>query len=129
EEKIVHGAIFGASGFRPFELERAGRDARGNHVAEAWRVSEILSSRALAEEGRALSHCVYSYASSVERGHASIWSLSLDGPKVLTIEVRNQARQIVQVRGKFNRAATARELAIVAQWAGATGLQLDLGRW
>lgn len=129
EAKIVYGVIFGASGFRPFAIERAARDASGNYVAEAWKVEEILSSRRLAEEGRALSHCVYSYASSVEQGHTSIWSLSLDGQKLVTIEVRNPARRVVQVRGKFNRAASARESAIIAQWAGANGLQLDLGRW
>jgi hypothetical protein len=129
EAKVVYGVIFGASGFRPFALERSARDPSGNYVTEAWKVEEILSSRRLAEEGRALSHCVYSYASSVEQGHTSIWSLSLDGQKLVTVEVRNQARRVVQVRGKFNRAASSREFAIIAQWAGASGLQLDLGRW
>lgn len=129
EEKAVHGVVFGASGFRPFAIERGARDASGNYVAEVWAVDEILSSRRLAEEGRALAHCVYSYAASVERGQTSIWSLSLDGQKAVTVEVRNQARHVVQARGKFNRAPTARELAIIAQWAGANGLQLDLGRW
>jgi hypothetical protein len=54
-----------------------------------------------------MKHCVATYASSCARGHCSIWTMeveSMDGiTKAVTIEVRNSALLICQVRGKANR--------------------------
>jgi len=57
-------------------------------------------------EGRQMKHCVATYVSSCARGHCSIWTMeveSMDGvTRAVTIEVRNSARMICQVRGKAN---------------------------
>src|SRR5262249_30651295 len=58
-----------------------------------WRIIEITDTMSLAEEGRALRHCVRSYADACYKGTTSIWSLRLtfsDNPtprRLLTIQV------------------------------------------
>ena len=91
---------------------------------EQWLITEILQVRALADEGRALRHCVYSYRYLVEQGIASIWSLTLNGERLLTIEVRNGFAGIVQIRGRRNRRPAPGELTIIRQWATRAGLTL-----
>jgi hypothetical protein len=131
--KAISGTIFRPSGFKPGEFDRSRRTATGNFQAEVWKVEEILTSKALAAEGRAMSHCVFSYAWSIEKGSTSIWSMTLDegmGPeRTLTIEVRNDLRRIVQARGKCNKAATSRDHTILVAWAGMNNLEISLGRW
>lgn len=135
KEKVIHGSSFRPSGFRPLSVEKKYRDRSGNSVQETWNIDELLSSKALAEEGKKLAHCVYSYAHSIERGTTSIWSLSMQSfeaeekQKMMTIEVRNDVRRIVQFRGRFNREATAREFGVLNEWAGMNRLEIRLGRW
>lgn len=74
-----------------------------------WTVTELLSSIALLREGREQRHCVFSYANACKNGSASLWSLRVRGcdcgntKRLLTIEVNNARRAIVQVRGRCNR--------------------------
>jgi len=130
KEKAIHGMTFKPSGYRDYETQKGVRDSSGNFITETWRVKEILSSKALAEEGRKLNHCVYSYSWSVEKGSTSIWSMtfesSLDGgaSRCVTIELKNETRRIVQVRGRFNRAATSREFQVLKEWAGMNNLEI-----
>jgi hypothetical protein len=37
---------------------------------------------------------------------------------MVTVEVRNDLRRIVQARGRFNRAMTPKEVRIIRRWAG-----------
>ncbi len=73
-----------------------------------WTIQQLLNSRELEEEGRAMRNCVASYISNCERGKSSIWSLRVMAPdapraqRVMTIEVDPAGRQIVQARGKCN---------------------------
>ena len=126
-EKAIHGAVFTSSGWKPLEATKTHRDTHGNFITELWRVDEITTLRALADEGRKQSHCVYSYAGSIEAGLISIWSLNVNEEKAITVEVRNDIRRIVQARGRFNRQATAREFTVLTQWAGMNDLEIRLG--
>ncbi|HMR08178.1 MAG TPA: PcfJ domain-containing protein [Polyangiaceae bacterium] len=121
---------FEASGFSPGQYDRSRRDADGNHRIAVWRMEEILSAAALALEGRRMRHCVYSYASNIEMGNCSIWSLTLDegrGPApCLTVEVNGRG-QIVQARGRLNRVATSQEHQVLMTWAGENGLEVRTG--
>ena len=103
KEKAASGHTFASSGLQPMDIDRSRRDVRGHRVIEIWHVREILDSRALADEGRAMSHCVFSYARRIECGECSIWTLTLEDNtghwRRLTIEVRPALRQIVQARG------------------------------
>jgi hypothetical protein len=56
------------------------------------------------------------------RGETGVWAM-------LTIEVRNEIRRVVQARGRFNRTATSEEHAVLMRWAGMNGLEVALGRW
>lgn len=84
---------------------------------DVWTVTEILTSKDLAREGREMSHCVYSYSWSIQRGRVSIWSVQLNRERVLTVEVVNERNAIVQVRGKANRTATVQERSVLFRWA------------
>ncbi|HEY1958798.1 MAG TPA: PcfJ domain-containing protein [Polyangiaceae bacterium] len=122
----VRHATFPASGYAPLLL----RQTEPERVV--WRVDEIRSTTDLFHEGRRMGHCVFSYAHAAASGATSIWSMTLEDGKgptgrwaMLTIEVRNATRAVVQARGRFNRLPTRREVTILARWASVNGLRLS----
>jgi hypothetical protein len=130
----VAGRVFPPSGFEPMDLDRTRRDRWGApRAVEVWHVREVLDARTLADEGRAMGHCVYSYVRMIEAGLCAIWTLTLRDDtghwRRLTIEVRPALRQIVQARGRFNRSPEPRDLLALEAWATRNGLSLALGRW
>ena len=119
------------------ELEWFGSEIGKFHTLEGseaarnmkfWSIRELLSSDELIDEGRALGHCVSTYARSCHTGRSSIWSLEIEDEngrrKILTIEVAPQAKLIRQVRGKRNRSATPKEKDLLGRWAEQEGLRL-----
>ena len=92
------------------------------------KIVELRTSADLAEEGRAMRHCVATYAGSCAGGRVSIWSLlTSDGSAMrrrVTVEVRNESRSIVQVRGRLNRKMKAAERDALRRWASRAGLTL-----
>jgi hypothetical protein len=117
KERGAAGRIFAPSGLQPMDIDRSRRDWRGDPVVEVWHFREILDARTLADEGRAMGHCVYSYAREIEAGQSAIWTLTLRDDKGhwrrLTIEVRLSTRQIVQARGRFNAKVEPRDLLVL----------------
>jgi hypothetical protein len=110
------------SGIRPYRyLER-----RLGEEDLDWSILELLNSGALHAEGRAMCHCVHSYARKCKHGDSHIWSLRLraDGmeKRMATIEVDPRTRAIIQVRAKRNRAPGHRSSQIIRQWAAYAGL-------
>jgi hypothetical protein len=93
-------------------LDRTEKDPLSSATCR-WRILEITDCMALAEEGRAMRHCVRSYQNACLKGDTSIWSLRVSftgNPTVrrlLTIQVNNQRRAIVQVRGNCNQTLSA----------------------
>ncbi len=78
-----------------------------------WHVMELLTHRELVEEGRDMHHCVASYSRSCARGATSIWSIRLEDRegyfrRVMTVEVHNGRRSIVQARGVCNKSPNGR---------------------
>jgi hypothetical protein len=104
------------------------RLAEGEKENRVWTISELLDSDELFQEGRAMNHCVGSYANSCARRVTSIWSMKRteksQSQPVLTIEVQLGNRVICQVRGKSNRAAKANELKVIQRWAQTAELTL-----
>lgn len=94
-----------------------------------WRVKEILDMRTLCAEGRAMRHCVASYAPEILSGDCSIWSLQVSGiwstQRAVTIQVDPETRRIVEVRGKQNRDPTPQEMAVIERWASEADLTPD----
>ena len=126
--------VFKPSGLQPMDIDRS-RPARwGNPgVLEVWYVREVLDARTLADEGRAMGHCVYSYGRAIDEGQCAIWTLTLRNDtghwRRLTIEVRLSTRQIVQARGRFNAKAEPRDVLVLEAWATRNKLTASLGRW
>ena len=97
------------SGFREFEHEVVDSELKRN---VQWTVHELITSQQLFAEGRIMHHCAGSYAKRCAAGEKSVWSLrslDLDAEEenqiqehVLTIEVNNKKRAVVQNAGKFN---------------------------
>ena len=100
----------------------------GANSTKTWVIRELLSTAELIAEGRAMQHCVASYAHACTKGHCSIWAMELHTrsgvEKRQTIEVTRQ-RTIVQSRGKANRLPTARELNVLRRWADTNNLTLS----
>lgn len=99
------------------------------------RAEELVSNRALADEGQRQGHCVFTYTSHCIEGRSCIvslrWfavsSISDSGTKEvdrLTIEVSPARREVVQIRGPRNRRATNAQMDIVRIWAGDRGLTI-----
>ena len=133
KEKAAAGRVFPASGLAPMDIDWSRRDVKGNRLTEIWHFREILDARTLADEGRAMGHCVYSYARSIENGQCSIWTATLKDNaghwRRLTIEVRQSQRQIAQARGRFNRLPEPRDMLALDAWATRNKLQVSLGQW
>ena len=133
--RSISSKVFQASGLKALTLSMD-RKEHAQDIHEVWRIRELLSARQLHDEGRRMSHCVYSYESSCASGRVSIWSMTMEDGQgetgnwsMLTIEVVLQSRQIVQARGRFNRVASAREHGVMARWAQENGLTINLGKW
>lgn len=106
-----------ASGFQDLQWQQTKWFKKHGMKLLHWQVKEIRSKSELLEEGNAMRHCVYSYKRCVEKRSSSIWALTCNGQRGLTIEVRNRNRQIVQIKGKGNREANALEQSAVDYWA------------
>jgi hypothetical protein len=85
-----------------------------------WKFTQIKSAKALQLEGNAMRHCVLGYKRQCIANECSIWSLTLNDNRKLTIEVRDRA--IVQTRGLANRVARPDEKSVVKKWATDSGL-------
>jgi hypothetical protein len=111
--------------FKEFRLIQ-GEERLGN--LRLWIITELLTSRALFLEGRAMRHCVATYREDCVRRKVSIWSMQVETPRgrqrALTIEVDIPKRVVCQVRGKCNRLPGANERAIVERWAEVEGLRV-----
>lgn len=98
------------------------------HDTKFWYIRELVSTDELVAEGRAMSHCVRTYAKSCYAGRSSIWTMEVEDEhgrrKVLTIEVSLSEKLIRQVRGKRNRRPTLKEKNLLRRWAAQEGLQL-----
>lgn len=89
-------------------------DTKGGE--EVWRFEELVQSSALWEEGVAMRHCVARYDGACHRGMTVIVSLRRNGMRALTIELQGEKLVLGQVKGRFNRKATAEEERVVRRW-------------
>jgi PcfJ-like protein len=124
-QKAGKATLWVPSGIPPFRQEEGKAENR-----KVYTITELLSSGELIDEGRAMSHCVGSYAGSCASGRVSIWSLrSIDAlgqeTRLLTLEVLVQSRQVVQARQKYNKLPSPKEISILNRWAGAGGPSLS----
>jgi hypothetical protein len=110
----------------PCGLEPLRHEEGIGETRRVYRTTELLTSRELLEEGKAMGHCVGSYSGSCASGRTSIWSLRVADAwdretRLLTLEVLNQQNQVIQARQKFNKLPSLKELAILRRWSDAGG--------
>ena len=116
------------SRFRPLML--ADPPAEPDRPPVRWELVELASSAQLRAEGKALRHCVASYARRCQWGLCEILvssaglGASTSFRSVATIEVDPRARAIVQARGMRNGRISARARDLVGQWARRENLAL-----
>jgi hypothetical protein len=103
-----------------------GSEVLGN--MRVWTITQLLTSRSLLLEGRAMRHCVATYAERCARRQTSIWSMQVENQRgryrVLTIEVDLLKRIVCQARGKCNRLPQRAERELMEQWAVQEGLKV-----
>jgi hypothetical protein len=121
------GITWAAVEIPDFEFE----DARGGKIWGIYKITQLLTTHELDQEGTAMNHCVGSYAQSCRLGRCSIWSLTLeDGygkkTRLLTLEL-DKNRTIVQARGRFNAMPTEETQKILLRWAVKHNLRFS--RW
>ena len=109
------------SGIRGYE------QVEGNEGSQRIvRVEELITSTELQAEGRAMHHCVASYARTCARGASAIFSLRIESgagfDRRVTIEVDVRAKRIVQVRGRFNALPQLIDEGYLRNWATVAGL-------
>lgn len=106
------------SPLEPFSFVEGSKQGKNMKV---WRIRELLNSAELIVEGRAMQHCVASYARSCHNGTCAIWSMDVETEegmeKLLTLEINHTDKQIRQVRGRRNRRPTEKEKDVIQQWA------------
>ena len=96
-----------------------------------WAMRQITTSKALAAEGTAMRHCVYSYQARCIEGRTAIWSLQRFNEQMhhwdraLTIEMNAHIGELVQIRGIANRAARNEEMAAVRDWANKNNVAIS----
>ena len=81
-----------------------------------YETSELICTGELQEEGAAMRHCVATYWDLCATGQSSIWSMTVEDAsgrveRLLTLEVRNGERMIVQARGRRTGSQPVRNCA------------------
>lgn len=113
--QVVGDRAWHSSGIQPLHL------VEGKDKKRVWTLDELLSTNALIEEGRAMKHCVGSYAASCAAGRSSVWTLRFSdgavGRRRLTVEVQPRSRTMVEARGRFNAYPTEQEMRVLQHWA------------
>jgi hypothetical protein len=116
-------ASCGIDGFEQLVMNESGAFAR-------WAIVELTTQQALAEEGRAMRHCVASFGSSASRGQCAIFALRCTDATgatrhVATIEVELPARRIAQVAAACNRQPDGAARDLIKRWAESSGVSMS----
>lgn len=93
-------------------------------------LEELTESRKLMEEGKAMKHCVSSYAFYCSIGKSAIFSLRKYSGGILmdimaTIEVNLSLRRIVQAKGKMNKSISVEARKHLEAWAMNQGMEVS----
>lgn len=126
-EKVDLKSQWPSSGIEGFDCIEG---KEGTSSLRRWTIRELLNSHALVDEGRAMRHCVGSYAQSCSRRVTSIWTLQMQNhegnQRILTVEVRLSDKVLCQARGKRNVLPDGKSKDILRRWAAREGLRLSI---
>jgi len=128
---LERGETWVASTLRAFEWVDRVAVRRGEEVElepRVWSIRELCSTGELRAEGRAMRHCVATYAARCLRRECSIWSMQIETAgarrRVLTIEVDMTRRKLCQARRKCNARPSVAERSVLLRWAEHAGLDV-----
>ena len=93
KSSAAQNTFFKASGIPGFSQRT------GENKQNIWQIKELLSGDELIVEGRAMRHCVASYASACAAGRCSIWAMEYVMPQ------GTQKRQTIEVSDDKNGGA------------------------
>jgi hypothetical protein len=110
------------------EIDGMEYDDTQGWTRRTWTIRELLDSNELRAEGRAMQHCVATYAHRCTGRRSSIWSMTcyscLGQENLLTIEVDPNTCTIVQAKGRHNGHPSAEARSIMMRWADREGLRV-----
>lgn len=103
---------------------------RAEKKSELVVLEELTESRKLTDEGKAMKHCVGSYAFYCARGKSAIFSLRKYSGGILldimaTIEVNLALQRVVQAKAKMNKPISEEAKKYMEAWAMHEGLVLN----
>lgn len=103
---------------------------RAEKKSEVVVLEELTESRKLSEEGKAMKHCVGSYAFYCAKGKSAIFSLRKYSGGILldimaTIEVNLSLQRIVQAKAKMNKPINEEAKKYMELWAIHEGLAIN----
>jgi hypothetical protein len=104
-----------------------GWDTSYEFDGKQWDFVELTSGMELYKEGKALHHCVASYAGRCAAGYSAIVSVRSNGERCLTVELAPAMLQVIQARGLQNLAVTSRVLAALGLWLRTKVVRCDAG--
>lgn len=84
-------------------------------------INEILNIDDLYIEGKELQHCILTHIEKIHNEKITIWSLKMNGKRLLTIEL-DKLKNVIQIRGYKNRLITIQEMIILDEWFNREGL-------
>jgi len=88
----------------------------GDSDSDTWSFVELTSGEELFYEGKAMHHCVASYATRCVTGYSAIVSLRYGELRKVTIEINPDTKKIAQARGRYNRLPPINEQRIIDEW-------------
>ena len=100
------------------------------HERIVWKVTELLGVQELVAEGRAMQHCVATYAASCSRRASAIFSVTAEDmlgnmERGGTIEVNLKTARVVQAKAKRNTQLKPAARAVLEKWARREGLGIN----
>jgi len=119
--KTKAAAIWKPCGIEGVRLERK------SHIIK---LEELTEAKQLAEEGRAMKHCVASYTWYCATGKTAIFSLrryeaGFVQQIMATIEVNLALKRVVQAKAKMNKPICDEAKKLMTDWADKEGLMLN----
>ncbi len=133
ESVVSHAFAYKEALIRAAELREAltwqnrGWDWCESTPEGTWSLRELCSARELADERIVMKHWVALYAERCAVGSSAVFSLSVDGARVATVELAPHARRVVQARGENGRLCNESERAVIDRWLAALGMKAFSG--
>lgn len=95
-----------------------------------YKITQLINSYELWQEGNLMRHCVGSYAQKCMNGNSSIWAMTKvnkqgEETKCVTIELCREG-VVREVKGKQNRTPIESEVKVIREWTNKVDISLSI---